>query len=100
MAKKIATKKKTTKAIAEKKKPQLIKEGEYNVALTAEEMLSAIQILSFSKDMFEQVALESSKSGDEKSTLVWSARANLSMLLWLKLRDVASIGEPSSGELH
>lgn len=70
------------------------------MALTAEEMLSAIQILGFSKDMFEQMALDRNKAGDEKATMIWSARANLSMLLWLKLKDVANIGEPSSDQLH
>ena len=82
------------------KPPTLLKEGTFTLVLSSEELVSAMQILSFSKELYEQMAVDTAKTGDTKGVLMWSARANLSTMLYAKLRDVASIGEPSSKELH
>lgn len=92
-----ATKKKTQKKI---EVPKLIPQDHYSLVMSREEILSAVQILSFAQHMFEQMATESTKDGDEKATTQWAARARLSVLLYEKLRDVANIGEPMSTEIH
>ena len=40
------------------------------------------------------------QDGDDKATQVYSARAELSLLLYEKLKIVAGIGEPLSREVH
>jgi hypothetical protein len=79
---------------------KLIEEGHYSLILSKDEILTAVQILSFAQGMFEQMAENSHKDGDAKSEQTWSARAKLSLFLYGKLRDVANIGEPTSGEIH
>ena len=99
----MATKKTTKKKIkvAEPARvPQLIGENNYSVVLTSDEIVSTIQLLSFSKTIFNQMAEDSLKAGNEKSAQVYAARAGLSLLLFEKFRDVAGIGEPESRELH
>jgi len=93
MAKKVTKKKTPTKQ-------QLIKDDEYSVVMTAQEMLSVIQIFSFARDIFDQMAVNLVKDGDEKTADVYSARARLSMMLYTKFRDIANIGEPTSREVH
>ncbi len=95
-------KKKTTskKKIEKKVKPKLIPEGSYSLVMSAEEMLSMIQILSFSREVFEQMAVNCHREGDEKGMQVYGARSKLSWMLYEKFRDVAGIGEPSSDQVH
>jgi hypothetical protein len=99
----MAAKKKTPKKIeevAEAPKPMLVPLDHYSLVVSREEVLSAVQILSFAQHMFEQMAVEANKDGDAKATSQWAARAKLSVLLYTKFRDVANIGEPDSTELH
>jgi hypothetical protein len=101
MTSSMATKKKKTKKSEPKKlSPRLIEDDHYSVILSRDEILAAVQILSFAQSMFEQMAMDSHKANDEKSLQTWAARSKLSTLLYQKLRDVANIGEPAPGELH
>jgi hypothetical protein len=68
--------------------------------MSREELLSSIQVLSFAKSVFEQLAANAKKDGDDEALAAWVARAKLSLLLSSKLRDVAKIGEPTSREVH
>ena len=77
-----------------------MEEDTYSLVMSREEILSSIQILSFAKGVFEQMAINSEKEDDAKSTAAWAARAKLALLLSAKLHDVAKIGEPTSREVH
>jgi hypothetical protein len=68
--------------------------------MSREEILSSIQVLSFAKSVFEQLAANSKKDGEADALAAWIARAKLCLLLSSKLRDVAKIGEPTSREVH
>ena len=93
--------KKTTKKIEPEEKPRLIvPEGCYSLILSKDELVSAIQTLGFSKELFTQMALNCRKDGDEQSAKVYSARSELSWLLYRKFKVVAGIGEPTSSEVH
>ena len=74
--------------------------GVHSVVLTNEEMSSIVQILSFAKTVFEQMAQSSEQEGNKEETTAWKARAQLSFLLYSKLNDNASIGEPISRAVH
>ena len=91
--------KKTKKKTELTEKPP-VEEGNFLVVLSVQEMFSLVQILSFSKDIFERMAENSIKDGDDKSGQVYGARSKLSMILYEKLKDVAGIGEPTSREVH
>ena len=101
MAKKKTTpsKKEKVAAVVEVKKPD-IAEGEYSFCMTIDEMLSMIQILTFSKEMFNQMSINCLKEGDEKSAAVYAARVELSQILYRKISQVARIGEPLSRDIH
>lgn len=77
-----------------------IQDGNFNVLLSVEEMFSLVQILGFSKEIFEKMSDNCRISGDEKAMEVYAARSELSLLLWHKLKVTANIGEPSSREVH
>lgn len=95
------TKKKSTKKkIEEVAKPSLIAPGYHGVILSTEEMLSAIQILGLARDIFNQCAVDTKATGNESASLIYAARAELSMMLYKKLRDVARVGEPTSDMVH
>ena len=91
--------KKIEKATVEKK-PRIVEVGCYSFAMNEDEMLSIIQILIFSKEIFEQMALDCHKQGNEKAMQTYGARAKLSLMLYEKFKDVAEIGEPISNEFH
>ena len=94
---------KKTAAATPKKTPTdkvLVKPNEYTLVFTADEMLSAINILSFSEDIFKQMSINLVKEGDVKAGDVFSARAILSHMIYSRFRDAAEIGEPSSREVH
>lgn len=80
--------------------PKLIEDDNYTVIMSREEILSSIQVLTFAKSVFEQLAQNSKKDGDAEALAAWIARAKLSLMLCIKLRDVAKIGEPTSREVH
>jgi hypothetical protein len=67
---------------------------------TADEMLSAINILSFSEDIFKQMSLNLAKEGDAKAGDIFAARATLSHMIYSRFRDAAEIGEPTSRDVH
>jgi hypothetical protein len=100
-AKKKATTKK--KEVKEKNLPnrKLVQGDEFSVVLNANELLSLIQLLSFSKDVFENMAINTLRDGGDKVVQAsYSARAQLSLALSQKFRDLANIGEPQSREVH
>jgi hypothetical protein len=70
------------------------------MVLTADEILSTIQIFGFSKDVFAQMAFDCRNQGDERGAMIWGARAELTVMLFKKFRTVAGIGEPAPGEIH
>jgi hypothetical protein len=92
--------KKRKKAKKKLEPPKLIEEDNYTVVMSREELLSSIQVLSFAKGMFEQLAVNSKKDGDDDAMATWVARAKLSLLLCSKFREVINIGEPTSREVH
>ena len=77
-----------------------IEDGSFSVVLSVDEMFSLVQILSFSKEIFGKMSESCRQDGDDKATQVYSARAELSLLLYEKLKIVAGIGEPLSREVH
>ena len=93
-----ATKK--TKKIKNIEKKPPIEEGSFSLTLSVEEMLSLIQILGFSKDIFERMSLNCERDGDAKLATVYGARSQLSLMLYDRLKTVAGIGEPTSREVH
>jgi hypothetical protein len=78
----------------------IVGENEYSMVFTADEMLSVINILSFSKEIFNQMAATLEKEGDLKSGEIYTARAIMSQLIYAKFRDTAAIGEPTAREIH
>lgn len=93
-------KKKTKKKVSKLEPPKLMNPGDYSVVLSSDEVVSLIQILSFSKGVFQQMATQRQVDGDDKSSQVYASRSKLSTLLYEKFRDIAGIGEPLSRELH
>lgn len=88
---------KMTKKKADKPK---IEEGSFSIVLNVEEMFSLIQILSFSKEVFEKMSENCRKDGNDKSMRVYGARSQLSLILYEKFKIIAGIGEPTSREVH
>ena len=68
--------------------------------LTPDELYSMIQILSFSREIFEQLAITSEKDGKEQARALYAARAQLSSLLYDRLKSVSRAEEPVSRTLH
>lgn len=102
----MATEKKTTKKSAKAKQETVASKpsvgpDQYSFALSRDEVLALIQILGSSKDIYAQMVINSLQAGEpEKLQQAYSARAQLSAMLYLKFREVASIGEPTSREIH
>jgi hypothetical protein len=63
-------------------------------------MLSVLQILSFAKEIFEQMSKNLAVEGDTKTGDVYLARSQLSELLFKKFQSVVEVGEPESKHLH
>jgi hypothetical protein len=82
------------------KKMPPINEGDSTFVLEADEVNSLIQILAFSKELFLQMSINAANIQDEKTRVVFAARSELSGMLYRKFREIASIGEPTSRELH
>lgn len=93
-----AAKKKTKKTKLIVKPP--VEEGNFSVEISVEEMFSLVQILSFSKEIFQKMSENYFKEGDDRSMLVYDARSKLSLMLYEKFKAVAGIGEPTSREVH
>ena len=68
--------------------------------MSVEETFSLVQILSFSKEIFEKMSENCLKDGDIKVAQVYAARSKLSLLLFEKFKAVAGIGEPTSRDVH
>jgi len=49
--------------------------------MSREELLSSIQVLSFAKSVFEQLAANAKKEGDDEALAAWVARAKLCLML-------------------
>lgn len=103
----MATKK--TKAKPKKKTPTKIEElralpeakpGDYTLVMTSNEVFSLIQILGICRDIFKQMSLNCAIEGDIKGEAAYSARSEASDILFSKIRQIASIGEPTSRALH
>jgi len=97
--KKTTKKKATSEQPPEKQLPTVV-EGDLTFVLTRDEVFSLIQILSFSRDVFKQMSLDRAVEGDVKSEAAYAARSQLSELLFTKIRQIASIGEPTSRAFH
>jgi hypothetical protein len=96
----VAVKKtKKIKVVSAAVKPP-IEDGNFSVTLSTDEMYSLVQILSFSKEVFEKMAENCKAEGNEKATQIYSARSSLSLILYERLKIVAGIGEPTSREIH
>lgn len=95
----MAIKKKKIKVEEVKKlpEPQL---GGITFMMSAEEVFSLAQILSFSRDVFKQMSLERGTAGDTKAETVYASRSELSDVLYSKVLRVAGIGEPDSRVFH
>jgi hypothetical protein len=86
--------------MSEKKSLPDIKPGEHTFVMNNDEIFSLVQILSFSRDIFKQMSLNCGVEGDTESEAAFAARSELSDILFGKIRKIASIGEPTSRELH
>ena len=91
------TKKKATEKLIQK---PTVDDGNFTIVLSVDEMFSLVQILGFSKEIFERMALNYDKDGQLESAKVYAARSELSMILFKKFRAVAGIGEPTSRDVH
>ena len=89
---------KKAKKVKEAKPP--VQNDEYSVVMTNDEVSAIIQILGFSKEVFEQMALNALKDKDETTSKIYSARSQLSLMLYSKFKDILKIGEPTSREIH
>ena len=98
--KKTSKKEESTKPVEQEKKMPEAKVGDYTFMLNTDEVLSLIQILAFSKDLFMQMSINAATAQDQKGQITYAARSELSAMLYSKFREIASIGEPSSRELH
>jgi hypothetical protein len=71
------------------------------MVFSADELVTAIQILKLAEEMFEHNAHVMYKAGNASETQIYAARAQLSKILHDKLSLVAEIGEPTvSREVH
>ena len=68
--------------------------------LTKDELASILHILSFSKEVFSQMAADMHKVGNEKASTVYVARSQLSDHLYNKFDAINEIGEPTSKQVH
>lgn len=68
--------------------------------LSQEEIVSLLQVLYFSREVFNQMALEMDQVGKTGIGKVYSARATLSSILYNKFNVINQIGEPISKDLH
>jgi hypothetical protein len=96
-------KKKTKKAKPKTKKsepPKLIEDDSFTLVMSRDELVSSMQMISFTKGIFEQMAITAEKEKDDKSVTTWVARIKLAQLLYKKLNDIMKIGEPTSREVH
>ena len=76
------------------------KADHHTLILSADEAVALMQILSFAKNVFAEMASNLHKENNAKDAEVMSARSSLSDILFSKIRSVASMGEPESRELH
>lgn len=92
-------KKKISKTeVPQEKEP--IESGLYSFTMNEDELFSVIQILSFSKEIYNQMALDMIKVGNADAGDIYTARAQLSAILHNKFNLLKEIGEPSSRHVH
>jgi hypothetical protein len=77
-----------------------VNDGHYTLVMSIDEVVSMIQILAFSKELFSQMAINAAETKDTKGQAVFTARSELSAILFSRIRALTGIGEPSSRELH
>jgi hypothetical protein len=99
-SKKTTKKKTSSEIVPERKLKTPVKPGCFSMVFTADELITAIQILKLSEEMFEQLAHNMYKAGNASETQIYAARAQLSKLLHDKLTLVAEVGEPISRDVH
>lgn len=71
-----------------------------SLSLSSEEIISLTQILAFAKEVFAQMSNDLFKEGNEKASSMYSARSQLSAILYNKFNALNNIGEPVSRDLH
>jgi hypothetical protein len=72
----------------------------HTLILSNDEVIALMQILSFSKNVFAEMALNAQKENHMKDAEIMSARSTLSDIILSKIKVAAAIGEPESRELH
>lgn len=91
---------KKTKQVDELKSLPSAASNEVTAILSIEEIISLIQILSLSKEVFFQMSLNSVDLKDEKVRAAFASKSEISAFLCDRLKKLASIGEPTSREVH
>ncbi len=78
----------------------LIPSGHINVVLSSNDFISILEILSFSKGLFEQMSVQLGKESKEKAKLMYALNAQLAHQLHAKFAAAYQVGEPSSKEIN
>lgn len=94
------TKKTASKPVEETKVLPQVREGDLTFVMSRDEVYSLVQILGFSRDVFKQMSLNCGLEGDKQAEEAYAARSELSLILFNKIRQIASIGEPTSRAFH
>ena len=92
-------KKKTTKTANLDDIPSVLA-NEVTIVVSKEDLLSMIQLLAFSRDVFANMALTLLQDGNEADSKTISARSILAGTICSKLKDIAVVGEPESRQVH
>lgn len=82
------------------KKPPIVTGNEFSTVLSSDEIVSLVQILTFAKQVFDQMTATAVKDKNDVEAAIWGARSKLTSMLYAKFRDVADIGEPTSRQIH
>lgn len=72
----------------------------YSLTMSSKELISLMQILSFAKQVFEQMAVNLDKEGQLEEAKTYIARSHISEVLFNKFQMLADIGEPTSRDVH
>lgn len=97
---KAAKKTKTTEIKPTKKVLPEVKGNELTFVLNVDEVLSLIQILSFSKELFMQMSINAAGQENKQDQVTFATRSEVSAYLCHRFKEIASIGEPTSRDLH
>lgn len=77
-----------------------VKFNEFSFNMAVDEMLSMVEILGFSKEIFEKMAQNCAIDGNADGHKMFMARSQIAYSLYEKFKHVAEIGEPISREIH